>query len=625
MCGIFGLVWRPGVTGVEPQTARAAAEAMRRVLHHRGPDGSDILESDNVLLGHRRLAIIDLAGGHQPMVSPDGATALSYNGECYNFLDLRSDLEARGWRFRTRSDSEVLLAGHFLDGEKFDRDLNGMYAYAVLDRRGGQGHIQLSTDPMGIKPLFLYEHDGLAIFSSEIRAIAIALAQLGRVVDIDCDAVAAYLRLGWVPAPLSLIRHVRKLGPGERWRIDLADASARKTSQRLRPSGAEPFKTEADLDAALEACLVAVVQRQTISDVPLGFFLSGGIDSSLVLAGARASGIDAQSFSIAFTGAGHGVAQANEIEIARAVAKQLQSEFHAIEVDESVMRATLGETLASMDQPLADPACLPLLLLSRFAREQVTVCLSGDGGDELFAGYPRHAIHPAKMAVQQMPAGFRSLARGAASLFPAAPGSGLHEILRKARVLHGLLDNPDYVAGPFAADLPDPGAWESWNRDIPVDANAMMDADIEGQLAGQMLPKTDNMTMATSLECRVPLLDLELHAIAGAIPLDWKRNRKRGKLPLRRLLDKHLPRSITERPKQGFRVPLTSWFRGPMADQIRDRLTGRNDIVADILGEEAIAEVLASHGMGKAEHSVRIWALLAIAEWQDNLASRHAL
>lgn len=615
MCGVFGLVWLEQHVEGGAERARAAANAMLECLRHRGPDGAGIHDAPGVLLGHRRLAIVDLEGGAQPMTGSGGKVALSFNGEVYNFPELMGDMAARGWNFDSRCDTETLLAGYCLDGERFDEQLNGMYAYAIFDERGGERKIQLSTDPIGIKPMFIYEGDGLVLFASELQAIIAGLRKFGRAHAIDRRALGAYLRLGWVPAPLTLVTGVRKLLPGERWQIDCASASVSLASTRATPSS-PPHQGGADaFDALLGRELEQAMSRQLISDVPVGFFLSGGIDSSLLLAVARELGHTATSFTIRFAGQGHGVAAANEAEIARAVADRLGVTLHTIDVDSAAMRETLEGALSAMDQPLADPACLPLLLLARFARERVKVCISGDGGDELFAGYPRHALAAVRDRWGRLPGPLRSLCGGVARCLPEAPSAGFREILRKSRVAYGMVAADQYVAGPFSAEVASDPELEPWNYAITADARSLMSADLKGQLAGQMLPKTDNMTMAASLECRVPLLDLQLVGLAAEAPLEWKRVGRLGKLPLRRQLARYLPSDITDRPKQGFRVPLTSWFRGPLSEEISDRLLSREADLADILGAGTIRRVLDEHIAGRAEHSIRIWALLALDNW----------
>jgi asparagine synthase (glutamine-hydrolysing) len=554
------------------------------------------------------------------MLAEGGRVALSYNGEIYNYRDLRDDLARRGWQFATASDSETVLASYCLDGVEGDANLNGMYAHAILDERTDERAIVLAVDPVGIKPMFVWQGAGVVLFASELQAIVAALRALAIPVEIDREAAASFLKLGWVPAPLAMIRGARRLLPGERWRIDVAEARAAPLSVRPLPASARPSANREEFVERFGAALNGAVERQLISDVPLGFFLSGGIDSSLLLAVVREMGHNPSSFTIEFAGSGHGVARANEGEIARAVAERLGVPFHSIVVDEATMRDTLPRMMAAMDQPLADPACLPLLLLAEFARKDVTVCISGDGGDELFAGYPRHQLAPLRANWARLPGPVRSLGRSVAGLLPQTPSTGWREALRKVRVGHGLVDAEAYVQGPFADVLPATPSLEPWNHGIGKDARALMAADLAGQLAGQMLPKTDNMTMAASLECRVPLLDLELVELAAQAPLAWKREARIGKVPLRQLLARHLPREITDRPKHGFRVPLTSWFGGPLAGELRERFARRADVFDALLPNGLAASVLDDHLAGRAEHSVRIWALLALDSWIERTA-----
>ncbi|MGL5840119.1 MAG: asparagine synthase (glutamine-hydrolyzing) [Sphingorhabdus sp.] len=612
MCGVCGIVWRSG-NAEHREKARAANSVMLAALKHRGPDGSGTFESENAILGHTRLSIIDLDGGAQPFRMAQDALALSYNGETYNFHDLRHELATEGASFVSRSDTEVALQAYSRWGETFDHRLNGMYAYALFDGRGPDAILQLGTDPVGIKPLFLFENDDWVIFASELRAVISAMRQLSIEVGVSVDGVSAFLAYGFTPAPLSLVQGITAFGPGSRCRIDLRTRKVSWLPRRARPHASANESGNGSRDAELRDCLQRAVERQIVADVPLGFFLSGGIDSSLLLAMAARMGVEPKSFTIRFTGAGHGVEQVNEADIAADIAKICGSRHYEIAIDASSLLNGIDACFAAMDQPLADPACLPLLALARFARQEVTVCLSGDGGDEVFAGYPRHRLQKWKQHWIRVPSPAQSIARSAARCLPDAPSDGLTELLRKAKVGFSLLDDPHYIRGPFACQV---AAQEfSWNQLAAFDASELMDADIDGQLAGQMLLKTDNMTMAASLECRVPFLDLELIELASTMPLGYKMNSASGKLPLRRILRDLLPKSISDRPKHGFRVPLTSWLRGEMASRVRDELTSDLGIIEQILPRNYIASVVDEHLEGRSEHSTRIWALLAINAW----------
>lgn len=619
MCGICGVVWRPGHRIAEGASERVT-RAMMTAMEHRGPDGQGVHMGDRIALGHLRLAVIDVESGAQPMSSPDGAATLVFNGELYNFQDLKPGLTARGWNFQTRSDTEVLLAGHRLEGDAFDRRLNGMYAYARLEKSAAGEVVTLAIDPIGIKPLYVAEAGAAVLFASELRGVIAGLKALGETTELDQQSIAQYLALGWTPAPRTLLRGVRKIPRGGRLRIHASTGEIELLEAQSLP-GKAASATIADLEDALQAA----VRRQMISDVPLGFFLSGGVDSSLLVALAAEMGLEPRTFTVRFSGEGHGVERANEADVARAVADHFSTRHHEFDVTARVLTETLDDALSAMDQPIADPACLPLLLLSRFARQQVTVCLSGDGGDELFAGYPRHRLAGWKEQWRRLPGAIRAPLRAAAGTLPRAPSSGVAEFLRRGRVGFNLLDDDAYYPGPFSGargqalspqpQLPD------WARGVAYDGEAMLQADFSGELVGQMLPKTDHVSMCASLECRVPLLDLEVVSIARAMPLSQKRRGPQGKLPLRELLGRRLPPSIARRPKHGFRVPLTSWFRDELSGLVRERLLSHSHPAGGVLPGAAVEQLVNEHLAGSAEHSIQIWSLLALQTWMD----RHGL
>lgn len=613
MCGICGVVWR-GDRRAQPEESRRVVTAMMAAMKHRGPDGEGIHIGRRAALGHLRLAVIDVESGAQPMHAPERRATLVFNGELYNFLDLKPDLAARGWRFETRSDTEVMLAGHMLDGDDFDRKLNGMYAYARLDDTPAGEVVTLAVDPVGIKPIYVAETPDAVVFASELKGILAALKVLGVAPRMDPQSVAQYLSLGWTPAPRTLLHDVRKLPPGGRLRIHASTGQI----EELPPQQLPAKGPLADVEA-LEATLQAAIRRQMISDVPLGFFLSGGVDSSLLVGMASEMGIEPRTFTVRFAGEGHGVAGANEADVAREVAQTFRTQHHECVVTSDVLAAHLDEALDAMDQPIADPACLPLLLLSRFAREQVTVCLSGDGGDELFAGYPRHRLTGWKQSWNAVPGVIKAPLRAATGLLPRAPSAGAGEVLRKAGVAFRLMDDHGYYPGPFSGErsrvLNPVPRLPSWASGVDHDGDAMLEADFAGELAGQMLPKTDHVSMSASLECRVPLLDLEVIAVARSIPLAQKRRGAQGKLPLRTLLARRLPAHIAGRPKHGFRVPLTTWFRGELSGLVRERLLSNDHPAGGVLPAAAVHELVEQHLSGGAEHSIQIWSLLALQTW----------
>lgn len=621
MCGICGVIWRqPSPENVV--RGNIVLNAIMDAMHHRGPDSRGIQVTNQAALGHLRLSIIDIEGGAQPMPSPDGRVHISYNGEIYDYKRAMSSQRARGWPFATRSDTETLLAGYILDGEDFDADLNGMYAYAIVDRRPNKNLVQIGLDPVGIKPLFLAETPLGVLFASELRGMAVGLAALGLPCTPDLDAIVQYLTLGWVPAPLTMLEGVRRLEPGTRLQIELGGAKLTSLPSRPMPPAASATLTLDDISTTLDAA----VRRQVVSDAPLGFFLSGGIDSSLLVSTAQRIGIKPHTFTVRFTGKGHGVAHADEADVARWVAEHCGAEHHEIAFSAMTLASELDAAFAAMDQPIADPACLPLLVISRFARERVKVCLSGDGGDELFLGYSRHHLAKRKKQWQNLPRPLQASFQRLGAWLPTAPSSGSAEKLRKLRVGIDLISSIDYFAGPFsgrhAAYLNRSPELPIWARDVAAEADALFEADMLGQLAGQMLPKTDHVSMRASLEVRVPFLDHEMISAARAIPMAHKLAGGKGKAPLRAILARDLPPEITSRPKQGFRVPLTSWFREDLAPLVSARLLDVPQTAAGLIERPLVEKLLKEHITGQAEHSVRIWALLALQAWLDSLPRR---
>jgi len=622
MCGIAGLIWRHKADG-NTARGRAIISDVLRSMQHRGPDGQGI-EADNAMaLGHLRLSIIDIEGGVQPMSALDGQIRLSYNGEIYDYADRMSQQAAQGWSFKTRSDTETLIAGYVQEGPDFDTVLNGMYSYAMLDRRSGPGHIQIGLDPVGIKPLFIAETGQAILFASELRGMVAGLAALGVPLGVDDVAVSEYLTLGWVPAPNSLIKGVRRVHPGARMRISLPDS--RGQSAHISTLAARPLPVAATSDEPLAQTLKDAIRRQVVADAPLGFFLSGGIDSSLLVSLASQAGIQPKTFTIRFTGGGHGVDKANEADVARAVADACGADHHELSVSAGMLADEFDNAFAAMDQPIADAACLPLLMMSRFARDTVKVCLSGDGGDELFLGYPRHKLVSAQAWWRSLPRPVQGVGRGVLNVLPTAPAQGFKEILRKVRVGGELVANPFYATGPFSGRfgryLKNSVTLPDWAQNVAATNEAMFEADMLGQLSGQMLPKTDHVTMYASLEVRVPFLDLEMIAAARAMSVQEKRAGGVGKAPLRALLAQSLPPEITNRPKQGFRVPLTSWFRNELAADVKSRLLDHSNPATGAIAKSDVEALLQDHIAGNAEHSVRIWALLALQSWLDRLTA----
>ncbi|MFN2099282.1 asparagine synthase (glutamine-hydrolyzing) [Altererythrobacter sp. MF3-039] len=609
MCGICGCIVKGD--NLPSERARSATLAMREALGHRGPNGVGLFESGSLYLGHTRLSVIDPEHAAQPMTAADGRLALSYNGEIYNFRELMVAERHQGWDFVTRSDTEVLLASFARQGVDCDANLNGMYAFAAYDGRQDRNLLFLASDPVGIKPLFLFDGPDCVLFASELRAILDAFTCLGIDAVMDSDGVESYLANGYVAPPHTLVRGVRRFGPGERAAVNTATGHINILERRRRPVVEVRQRSEAELVGELRHTLSQAVERQLVADVPLGIFLSGGVDSSLILAAAADHGTLPDCYTIAFKGEGTIERLADESAVAREVAGHFGAPIHEIEFTSFYLADQLEPTLKAMDQPLADPACLPLYALASVAKDGITVAMSGDGGDELFAGYLRHRMALPKNRWHSIPRPIRQAASGMMDRFPESMGGPISDKLRRAKIAFDHLDDPAYVRGPLA----DGRAVDVANLDVAPDAFSLMNADIDGQLAGQMLMKTDNMTMAHSLECRVPMLDLEMIELASSVPLTEKQNWRKGKLPLRALLSQYLPPAISERPKHGFRVPLTSWFRSDLRDLVENRLDQLDERIEEAYGFGRVRGMMEAHFEGRSDKSNELWALLALQTW----------
>jgi asparagine synthase (glutamine-hydrolysing) len=564
---------------------------MVECLRHRGPDDRGFHHQDGVSLGHDRLSIIDLEGGHQPIANEDGAVSVISNGEIYNFAELADDLKARGHRFRTRSDTEVIV--HLWEDEGPDcvQKLRGMFAFVLHDRR--RGVLFGARDRFGQKPLF-YHHDedrGRFAFASEIKAL-LALPWIPR--RLDTVGLDQFLFYQFIPHPRTLIEGVRQLPPAHTFRL----VDGRLHLDRYWRPVFEPRPDLPDEQhlQRLEASVCEAVESHLVSDVPVGIFLSGGIDSSLVAAIAtRASGQRLSSFSIGFP----------------------------------------GERQDTLDQPLADPAALPLAYLSEHAAREIKVVFTGDGGDELFAGYEKYSkgARGARLLPwidRQVPVLF-----SASRLATCGPDPGGLRKLRSRIAFRRL---------PVQECIYYKNFWEAWDRDRlygddlrqglksrfegldgrlaaepgadglhPVDR--MLLADQIGYLPDDLLRKTDLATMAWGLEARAPLLDHHLAAVAGSLPAHLKTTGSETKVALRRIAEKWLPPELVGRPKRGFSVPLAEWFRGALRGWVRECLLDSSATLDACFRREGIERVLSEHESGRRNRAAKIYALLFFELW----------
>jgi asparagine synthase (glutamine-hydrolysing) len=590
MCGILALIGTPW---------RDDAPAALAALAPRGPDDRDLVEHGQALLGHTRLSVIDIAGGHQPMFSPDRRLSIVFNGEIYNFRELRDELETLGYTFRTRSDTEVLLHGYQAWGEELPLRLDGMFAFVVWD--AVQRTAFAARDRLGIKPLFYSATQGLAVAST----LAPFFRMRGFPRRLDYEALRDYLAFQTVVAPHSILRDVRQLPPASWLRYDADRDTLDRHQYWDIPLPTQTAPTQGELVLRVDAALRRSVARQLVAEVPLGAFLSGGLDSSLVVhymaeAGAR----PLKTFSVRFAQGGF-----DESPHALAVARQYGTEHHVIDAPAIGGEELLG-ALGALDQPLADPAYVTTAALSRWTKRHVTVALSGDGGDELFGGYARfldeegnHPDNALRRLLRVM------LAHG---LAPSA-------LLRRSLAGQDLLFYRKVELGPWdrsrkslkaylAAD-----AWRQCRPDATLDlwrgligrfggrmnTDALMRADLWTYLSGNCLAKTDRASMAHGLEVRVPLLSNEVLDTVLPLPARVHFSGKRGKMLLQQLGKKYLPETVWNRPKHGFSVPLADYFNGQWATVCDDYMARCRDL-APFLDHRAVArlwrEARAGHG-----------------------------
>jgi asparagine synthase (glutamine-hydrolysing) len=646
MCGIAGAVVSPGCS-IDPQRL----EAMTAVIAHRGPDGAGlwIAPDGRVGLGHRRLSIIDLSpAGAQPMVSRSGRYVVTFNGEIYNCTVLRAELEAAGESFRGHSDTEVMVAAFERWGVVATLPrLSGMFAIGVWD--AVDETLWLARDRAGIKPLYYSAgHDGL-VFASELRPLVL---WRGTVPAISAEALAEYLRLGYVPGPLSIFEGIFKLPPGCLLGYRLGELQAPQQywslTEVVRSGRADTITDEAEAIDALDATLSAAVRSHMMADVPLGAFLSGGIDSSTVVAlMQRQSGQAINTYSIGFHEQGY-----DEARHAAAVAHHLGTQHTELYVTDADARSVIPLLPDIYDEPFADASQIPTLLVSRLARTQVTVALSGDGGDELFGGYNRYVfVARFWQRLQRLPLPLRRLMAGVLStpapgawdmlfrwlgcvlpnrLVPALPAQ------KMARVA-SILPAQSLLAlhARLVAQWPEPAALLAprWVHDHPhwggrleaadglESAELQMLWDAESYLVDDILTKVDRATMRVGLEARVPLLDHSVIELAWRIPQRMKIRDGQGKWLLRQVLYRDVPAAMMDRPKMGFSVPVAAWLRGPLrawAEPLLepDRLKREGHFNPDV-----VRQTWTRHQEGRVDASGPLWTVLMFQLWHERLQS----
>ena len=621
MCGIAGIIHPENPRPVDP----ARVERMCDAIAHRGPDGAGVWTDHGIALGHRRLSIIDLEGSPQPMVSADGRAVIVFNGEIYNFRALRRELEKDGTRFRTDGDTEVILAAWQKWGEGCLSRLDGMFAFALYDLEKKQ--LLLARDRFGVKPLFMARlSDGGIAFASELKAI-LAHPLMRR--SVDPLAVEDYMTWGYVPDHRSFLSGVEKL-PAGHYRLFDMGKPAPQPRQWWDITFAERRKGKAaDLEAELLHLMREAVQSRMVSDVPLGAFLSGGVDSSSVVAlMAEGSVQPVTTCSIGFD-----VEAVDESSYAERIAALFGTDHKSRRVDPDDFGA-LDAIAAMFDEPFADASALPTWRVCQLAREHVTVALSGDGADEALAGYRRQVFqHHEDRLRSRIPAGIRSAILGPlASIYPKADWAP--RPLRAKATLSALsvsgaeayasavsITGPDQRAalyseaflkarGDYRAEQPFIETMETAPARSGLDRAQY--ADLKFWLPGDILTKVDRTSMATSLEAREPLLDHRLVEFAAALPEGQRVAGPEGKAILKRTMERYLPRDILYRPKQGFVMPIAEWFRGPLASSARQVARSKTLAALDWFDPKALSDLADRHISGRSDHGRILWQLVML-------------
>lgn len=616
MCGIAGIVTPKGST-----VDRALLEQMTRSLQHRGPDDQGLFVCGNVGLGHRRLSIIDLASGHQPLFNEDGTVMVVYNGEIYNFKETKAELEGRGHIFKTHCDTEVIVHAYEEWGADCPNRFRGMFAFAIFDQKTGD--VFLCRDRVGVKPLYFAVDGGRLIFASEIKAI---LPALQRKPSVNLSRLDFYVSLGYVPGDETLFAGIRKLLPGHTltWRNgemriarywDLADV--------------RPLRISFDeAKVRFEEMLMDCVRMRLMSDVPLGAFLSGGVDSSAIVACmSRISPDPVKTFTVGYADD----PASSELEYARVVARHFKTEHHEFVLSADDFFESLDLLLKHAEEPLVESAAVALYRISKLAREHAIVLLSGEGGDEILAGYPLHrltrSIGRAHAVLNQMPGALLDLV-GPVLVDGNEKKNKYWDWMRQPlRERYQSISNDvtDSIKRAMYHEefAPQVGAavrnyfvglFDRMSQGHS-DMARMAYADINSWLPEDLLLKADKMTMATSVELRVPLLDYRLMEFCVALPDQYRLNGNQGKYLLKKVMEQYLPCEIIYRKKRGFPVPIAKWFRVNLRDKAREILLDPKSIERHYFKKAYVEGVLEKHAAGREDLSRRIFALLTLELW----------
>ncbi len=611
MCGITGYL-------SDDPRARAALPAMTAALAHRGPDADGFHFDGPVGFGHRRLKVIDLDGSAQPLFSADGAIAVVFNGEIYNFRELRRELADAGCAFATKGDGEVLIHGWRRWGRGLLDRIGGMFAFALWDRE--RRELFLARDHLGVKPLYYAWHRGALVFGSELKAL---LPFPGLPRTLDLDALALYLECQYIPAPYSVYAEVRKLAAGH-W-LSVSDGRL-SSGEFWRPSylPKHAFAAGAAVDA-LDAQLQRSIRSMLVADVPLGAFVSGGVDSGLIAAMAtRLSGSALDTFNLGFTGRDVG----SEHEEAARVARHIGSRHHCLMLAPDDVLPALERWVGVFDEPFGDQAALPTMLLAEYARRDVTVVLTGEGADEVFGGYGNYVK---RLSEERITAILGARGSPLPWLFRRLPPRLARDRIVKAAMeprsrryatipnIFDALLRREYFTDAFRqagrARIADRAEAFHDECDSPAYLDHLLNVDARLWLPDDLLAKVDRATMAFSLEARVPYLDHDFFGWCARLDPKLKVDGGARKVLLRQLAARYLPDDIVHRPKQGFMMPLERWLAHELAPDIAAALGPQGLQRRGLIRPEAIARLQAEHGSGRKNHAMRLWVLLILERW----------
>ena len=616
MCGICGYVAKDAKTPADP----ARLGAMLRAIRHRGPDDSGTYLGDGVALGQARLSIIDLAGGHQPIFNEDGTMCIVLNGEIYNYLDLRQQLLSAGHAFTTMSDTEVILHLYEDEGEACVERIHGMFAFAIWDSR--RRTLFLARDRLGKKPIYYKDTASYFGFASEIKALGAAGFLEGR---FHPPAVDQFLALNYTIGPRTAMADVWKLMPGHRMTVS---PEGTRVSQYWDFANVEP--TTAGFDECYERMVAAIddsVKVRLMSEVPLGAYLSGGVDSSLIVAVmTKLTGRPVKTFTVGYEDA----PDVSELEYARIAAKHVGAEHHEFVLKPATFVDTVADVVWHMDEPVGEYATIPLLLLSRLAKQHVTVMLSGEGADEIFAGYPIYRYMALVERYRSLPAWLRSgagdpllralVAGRKEGKYAAWAGQRLEERYRgngscftdtmRAKLLH-----PDFARSLEENHLQK--TIDGWYARVPDrdPVSRMLYLDTKTWLPEDLLVKADKMTMAAAVELRVPFLDHRLVELATSFPTGMKIRGSQSKFIMKRYAETLLPKEIVHRKKRGFPVPMNQWMHGALGQMAREVLLDSRTRQRGIFNAPYVESLFERHEARQENYSGNLWTLLVLETW----------